>query len=153
MTDSDIFKSEWNLTRKLTLELLDSLPDAELSKPPGRDLGPFWKQFRHVGRLQECYVEALTTKAISFDYANKRYKGGCSKDALKTYLHELDRELLPVIEQMDWKMAINWDAENVGVLQHLMRMASHEILHHGQWILYARLLGIKLPPSWKAWGV
>jgi len=132
MTDSDIFKSEWNFARKLTLELLDSLTDTELSKPPGRDLGPFWKQFRHVGRLQECYVEALTTKAISFDYANKRFKGGCSKDALKTYLQELERQSLQVIEQVDWKIAINWDGEKVGVLQHLMRMASHEILHHGQ---------------------
>ena len=58
MTDLDLFKSEWNFTRKLTLELLDSLTDVELSKSPGGDLGPFWKQFRHVGRLQECYVEA-----------------------------------------------------------------------------------------------
>jgi len=131
MTDLDLFKSEWNFTRKLTLELLDSLTDVELSKSPGGDLGPFWKQFRHVGRLQECYVEALTTKAISFDYANKRYRRGCSKDALKTYLHELDRELLQVIEQMDWKMAVNWNGETVGIVQHLMRMVSHEILHHG----------------------
>jgi len=34
-----------------------------------------------------------------------------------------------------------------------MRMLAHEILHHGQWILYARLLKKQFPPGWKAWGV
>jgi hypothetical protein len=51
MTNLDLFKSEWTFTRGLTLDLLDSLSEVELSEPPGRDLGPFWKQFRHIGRL------------------------------------------------------------------------------------------------------
>jgi hypothetical protein len=152
-TDLDPFKSEWAFTRALTIDLLDSLTDAELGQGPGRDLGPFWKQFRHVGRLQECYQDALNTGRIKFDYDHKRYRGGCSRDALKNYLQELDRELLRAIEQVDWSMSINWDDDNIGVFQHLMRMASHEILHHGEWILYARLMELKLPPSWKAWGV
>ena len=84
MTDLDLFKSEWKFTRGLTLELLDSLTDAELAEAPGPDVGPFWKQFRHVGRLQECYQEALNSKKIRFDYKNKRYRGGCSKNALKS---------------------------------------------------------------------
>jgi hypothetical protein len=54
---------------------------------------------------------------------------------------------------MDRNMTIGWDGKEVGVFQHLMRMASHEILHHGQWILYDRLMEKKLPLSWKAWGV
>lgn len=153
MTDLDIFKSEWAFTRGLTLDLLDSLTDADLSEAPGLDLGPFWKQFRHVGRLQECYQEALSTKEVRFDYENKRYRGGCSKGTLKNYLQELDGELSKAIEQMDRNMTIGWDGKEVGVFQHLMRMASHEILHHGQWILYDRLMEKKLPLSWKAWGV
>lgn len=153
MTNLDLFKSELAFTRGLTIELLDSLTDAELGQGPGRDLGPFWKQFRHVGRLQECYQDALKTGRIKFDYDHKRYRGGCSRDALKNYLKELDEELLRAIEQVDSSMSINWDDDNIGVFQHLMRMASHEILHHGQWILYARLMELKLPPSWKAWGV
>ena len=153
MTNLDLFKNEWTFTRGLTLDLLDSLSEVELSEPPGRDLGPFWKQFRHVGRLQECYQDALNTGRIKFDYDHKRYRGSCSREALKNYLQELDRELLQAIEQVDWNMSIDWDGDNIGVFQHLMRMASHEILHHGQWILYARLMEKKLPPSWKAWGV
>jgi len=31
-----------------------------------------------------------------------------------------------------------------------MRMLAHETLHHGQWILYARLMEKTLPPGWKA---
>jgi uncharacterized damage-inducible protein DinB len=153
MTDLDLFKSEWKFTRGLTLELLNSLTDAELSQTPSPELGPFWKQFRHVGRLQECYMEALNTKKIKFDYRNKRYRSGCSKNALKAYLRALDRELVQTFEGVDSDATIGWEGEMVSVFQHLMRMLAHEILHHGQWIIYARLMGKQLPPGWKAWGV
>jgi len=153
MKDLDLFKSEWKFTRGLTLELLDSLTDAELSQTPCPELGAFWKQFRHVGRLQECYMEALNTKKIKFDYRNKRYRGGCSKNALKAYLRALDRELVQAFEGVDSNATIGWEGEMVSVFQHLMRMLAHEILHHGQWIIYARLMGKQLPPGWKAWGV
>jgi len=153
MTDLDLFKSEWKFTRRLTLELLDSLTDAELSQTPSPELGPFWKQFRHVGRLQECYMEALNTKKIKFDYRNKRYRGGCSKNALKAYLRALDRELVQAFEGIDSNVTIEWEGEMASVFQHLMRMLAHEILHQGQWIIYARLMGIQLPLGWKAWGV
>ncbi len=127
MTDLDLFKSEWKFTRGLTLELLDSLTDAELGETPGPGLGPFWKQFRHVGRLQECYQEALNSRA-------------------------LDRELVQAVERVDWNATIEWEGEMASVFQHLMRMLAHETLHHGQWIIYARLTGKTLPPGWKAWG-
>ena len=153
MKDLDLFKSEWKFTRGLTLELLDSLTDVELSQTPSPELGPFWKQFRHVGRLQECYMEALNTKKIKFDYRNKRYRGGCSKNALKAYLRALDRELVQAFEGIDSSVTIEWEGEMASVFQHLMRMLAHEILHQGQWIIYARLLGKQLPAGWKAWGV
>ena len=49
MTDLDLFKSEWKFTRGLTLELLDSLTDAELAETPNPDVGPFWKQLQRPG--------------------------------------------------------------------------------------------------------
>ncbi len=154
MTDLDLFKHEWKFARGLTLELLDSLNDADLEETPGPGVGPFWKQFRHVGRLQECYMEALNTKKIKFDYSNKRYRGGCSKNGLRAYLRALDRELVQAIETVDWNAPIEWEEDEMAsVFQHLMRMLAHEILHHGQWIVYARLMGKSLPPGWKAWGV
>jgi DinB superfamily len=153
MTNLELFKSEWTFTRGLTLDLLDSLTDPELGETLGPGLGPFWKHFRHVGRLQECYQEALNTKKIRFDYGNKRYRGGCSKNALRAYLRALDRELVQVVERVDWNATIEWDGEMASVFQHWMRMLAHEILHHGQWILYMRLMEKKLPPRWKVWGV
>jgi uncharacterized damage-inducible protein DinB len=153
MTDLDLFKSEWKFTRGLTLELLDSLTDAELAETPNPNVGPFWKQFRHVGRLQECYQEALNSRKIRFDYQNKRYRGGCSKNALRAYLRALDRELVQALERVDWNGTIEWEGGMTSVFQHLMRMLAHETIHHGQWILYARLLEKQLPPGWKAWGV
>jgi uncharacterized damage-inducible protein DinB len=153
MTELDSFASEWNFTRRLTLELLESLPDAELGETPGRGFGAFWKQFRHVSRIQECYLDALRSGRIKFDYENKRYRGGCSRDSLKAYLQELDRDLLRAPEELDWHRTIDWDGKSVNVFQHLMRMLSHETLHHGQWIFYARLMEKKMPPGWKAWGV
>jgi hypothetical protein len=153
MKELDLFKSEWTFARGLTLELLDSLTDTELTYALGPGLAAFWKQFRHVGRVQECYVEALNTKRIKFDYANERYRGGCSKERLRSYLQELDRELFDILESLDWNLNIEWDAKAVTVLQHLLWMVAHETLGHRQWIVYTRLMGKKLPPSWKAWGI
>jgi len=141
------------VTEAVTLDLLESHTDGELWRSPGPSLGLFWMQFRHVGRLQECYQEALNTKKIRFDYGNKRYRGGCSKNALRAYLRALDRELVQAVERADWNASIEWEGEMVSVFQHLMRMLAHEILHHGQWILYARLIGKEMPPSWNTWGV
>ena len=115
MTNLDYFKAEWTFARGLTVDLLDSLSDGDLNETPSSNLGPFWKQFRHVGRLQECYQEALRTGAIRFDYGNKRYHSGCSRNALKNYLQELDRELLHAIEQADWNKTIDWNGEPVGL--------------------------------------
>src|SRR5438445_8407787 len=140
VTDLDLFKSEWKFTRGLTLELLDSLTDAELGEAPGPDVGPFWKQFRHVGRLQECYQEALNSRKIRFDYKNKRYRGGCSKNALRAYLRALDRELVQAVEGADWIATIEGEGEMASVFRHLMRMHVHDILHHEQCILYTRLM-------------
>src|SRR5438093_8389487 len=126
MTDLDLFKSEWKFTRALTLELLDSLTDAELGEAPGPDVGPFWKQFRHVGRLQECYQEALNSKKIRFDYKNKRYRGGCSKNALRAYLRALDRELVQAVERVDWNATIETFYDGCQVPPNfLCRLAHH----------------------------
>jgi hypothetical protein len=72
---------------------------------------------------------------------------------LRAYLRALDRELVQAVERVDWNSTIEWESGMTSIFQHLMRMLAHETLHHGQWILYARLLEKKLPPGWKAWGV
>lgn len=34
-----------------------------------------------------------------------------------------------------------------------MRLLSHEVLHHGQWIVQMRLLNRPFPESWGVWGL
>jgi len=149
----DAFRRYWSFVRGLSLTLLGCLTNSELSYTPGASLGPFWKQFRHVGGVQECYMEALTTGKIRFAYQDKHYHGGTSKDALLTYLQALDEELLELLQRVDWSQSIDWDSDSPDVYEHLMRLVRHEVLHHGEWIVYIRLMRKDFPESWEAYGV
>jgi uncharacterized damage-inducible protein DinB len=51
------------------------------------------------------------------------------------------------------RQTIDWFGEPKSVGEHLMCLADHELLHHGQWIVYRRLLGGAFPKSWDQWGV
>lgn len=149
----DAFRSEWEFVRKLTLDLLNALTETDMVFTPGEGVGSFWKHFRHMGAVQECYMESLTTGKIQWDH-NKRYHGGMSIQALASYLHTLDTELWNKLKDINWEGRINWGTnDRPSVYAHLMRMYSHEILHHGSWVVYMRLLGKPFPVSWEFWGV
>src|SRR5438046_1310552 len=137
----------WSFTRGLTLDLLGSVVTDALLYSPGADLGPMWKQFRHVGRVQENYVEALTTGRIRFDWTNT-YRGGPSTEALGEYLRAVDERLEAALRTTDEGLEIEWDGERLSIEEHLARLVAHETLHHGQWIVYVRLMGGAFPPSW-----
>lgn len=148
-----LFRQEWAFARGLTYALLRRLTDEELLYSPGPTLGAFWKQFRHVGGVQECYLQALSSGMIRFVYTDKRYHGGPSGAALLAYLAELDRELEDHLLHVDWEQLIDWGEEKIGANEHLLRLVSHETLHHGEWIVYMHLLGKPFPPEWRAWGL
>lgn len=150
---SNAFRSAWSFTRSLTTDLLDEMSESDLLFLPGPQLGAFWKQFRHVGRVQECYIEALSTRSIDFTPAGKSYDQGPSKQWLQAYLKRLDDGLFELIDEIDWESDVDWFGEKVNVFEHMMRMESHETLHHGQWIVYMRLMNKTFPESWIAWGL
>ena len=50
---SRAFDAPWRLARGLSRDLLLSLKDSDLLFSPGERVGPLWKQFRHLGRVQE----------------------------------------------------------------------------------------------------
>ncbi len=147
------FRSAWTFTRGLTRDLLTVMSTDDLLFVPGPRLGPLWKQFRHVGRVQECYMEALTTKKINFTPEGKSYDRGPQKEWLDDYLDRLDKGLFELMRDVDWTSEVDWFDEKVNLFEHLMRMESHETLHHGQWIVYLRLLEKPFPESWAAWGL
>lgn len=147
------FRSAWLFNRKLTNDLLIELTVQDLLFIPGEGLGAFWKQFRHVGRVQECYIEALTTKSINFTPEGKSYDKGPQKKWLMAYLEKLDTGMMELLPDLDWDGQIDWYGEQVNIFEHMLRLVSHETLHHGQWITYMKLLKKDFPDSWAAWGV
>src|SRR6185436_11072076 len=95
------FSSAWTFTRGLTTDLLEDMSDSDLLFLPGPQLGAFWKQFRHVGRVQECYMDALTTGSVDFTVEGKSYDQGPSKKWLQEYLKRLDDNLFAMVDKTD----------------------------------------------------
>jgi uncharacterized damage-inducible protein DinB len=137
----DHFKSQWKFLRGLTNDLLESISQEEMVRSPGTSVGPWWKQFRHVGRVQENYLNAINTGAVKFGFENTTYRGHDSKEELQKYLRTLDDRLNSLLQTEIRQPDIDWFGKKVTIAKHLLYLADHELLHHGQWILYARLMG------------
>ena len=147
------FQNQWKFVRGLTLDLLQSIPDAQFESSPGRDLGPWWKQFRHVGRVQENYLDAMSSGTVKFGFAGATYQLGPSKLELEKYLKHLDNRLHALLQEGGCCKTVDWFGEPKPVACHLLCLADHEILHQGQWIAYCRIFGGTFPESWGAWGI
>ena len=146
------FKVQWAFVRGLTQDLLESLSDDDLMVTPDPHLGSWWKQFRHVGRVQENYLAAIETGSIRFGIEGSSYFGGPSKANLLSYLATLDTKLAKCVASKG-DSRIDWFGEQKSLGQHLMYLADHEVLHHGQWIVYRKLRGSNFPQSWAVWGL
>jgi uncharacterized damage-inducible protein DinB len=147
------FESQWRFARSLTRGLLESLEPHELAFTPGMNLGSFWKQFRHLGRVQENYLEALETGRVVFGFGNTTYRGDASRRTLVDYLDRVDQRLKHALTTFDPARRVDWFGTTVDACTHFTRMVDHEILHHGMFVVYVRLLGRSFPPSWTAWGL
>jgi uncharacterized damage-inducible protein DinB len=142
--------SEWSWARGLSKDLLNALPEEMLHQQPLPDVGSWAKQFRHLGRVQENYIQALKSGKTVFSYNGCSLPGVITKPSLIEYLSRLDSELHAAL--VSPVSTIDWFGESWSIDRHLQAMISHEILHHGQLILYARIAKFKLPKSWEAWG-
>ena len=141
---------EWRWARGLSRDLLDGLPEGHLEQVPIQGAGSWGRQFRHMGRVEENYVVALRLGTVRFSTEGCSYAGAISKRGLIDYLSRMDILLAETVAlgltQVDWFGKL-WSGE-----RHLAALVSHEILHHGQLILYARASALRLPDSWKDWG-
>jgi uncharacterized damage-inducible protein DinB len=146
------FERRWHFVRGLTLSLLNTLDDDDLTFTPGTGLGALGLQFRHLGRIQCNYIVALRTKRMEFG-APHLEATDLSVAGLRTYLHQADSELSGVIEDLAWDSTVDWFGENVDAEEHLHRMTQHETLHHGQLIVYVTVLGRRFPMPWSAYGL
>ncbi|MFX1489867.1 MAG: DinB family protein [Promethearchaeota archaeon] len=142
----------WKLIRNLTYDLLESLPETELSKTVSKNMGPLGKQFRHMGDVQLCYIEAIKNRKVDFSKYRRDYSIENSKLKLKQFLEEMDEKLSSYIEK-NINVEINWGFAKISLIEHLNLLIQHEILHHGELIVYIRSLGLKFPKSWEEiWG-
>jgi uncharacterized damage-inducible protein DinB len=147
------FESQWRFARGLTRDLLESLEPDELAFTPGTHLGPFWKHFRHLGRVQEHYLQAIETGKVAFGFDNTTYRGDASRQALVSYLDRVDQRFTHVLTTLGATRPIDWFGSTVDTYTHFTRMADHETLHHGMFVVYVRLLARSFPSSWAAWGL
>lgn len=151
--------SEWRFVRGLTMEILAELDEADLEYAGLPSMGPFWKQFRHMARVQQDYIDAIETSKIAFTTDGKTYSGGGDAIHLATYLEEQDRRL----ERIEAKVletaypagefAVDWFGRKESLHVHMLRLVAHETLHHGQIIVFMRALRKEFPPGWDAWGL
>jgi len=147
------FESQWKFARHLTRDLLESMEPSELAFTPGTQLGPFWKHFRHLGRVQENYLQAIETGRAVFGFDNTTYRGDASRQSLVDYLDRVDRRLRDALTTLDVARRIDWFGGTVDAYTHFTRMADHEIFHQGMFAVYMRLLGRSIPRSWASWGL
>jgi uncharacterized damage-inducible protein DinB len=143
---------DWQAMRQLTLDLLDELPEKHLSFAVGKNMGTIGKQYRHIGDVQICYNEAIKTGKVDFNKYRKDYSLENSKTKLKEFLEEVNQEMLKLVEE-NQDAKINWFGEEWDLKQHLKTLIEHEILHHGELVVYIRTLGLKFPKSWELWGL
>jgi hypothetical protein len=148
----DCIIGELQHLRALTTDLLDQSTQAFLEFSPHADLGPTWKQFRHSGRVEENYTRAIDTKNVEFNPCFGKFWGESSRENLLEYLWETARVMTETVGRCDHEIVIEWYDDPCCLTTHLTRLATHESLHHGQLILYARSAAVVMPSSWAAWG-
>lgn len=143
---------DWQAMRQLTLDLLDKLPEEHLSFGVGKNMGTIGKQYRHIGDVQICYNEAIKTGKADFNKYRRDYSLENSKEKLKAFLDEVNQEMLKLVEE-NQDAKIDWFGEECGIKQHIKALIEHEILHHGELVVYIRTLGLNFPKSWELWGL
>jgi uncharacterized damage-inducible protein DinB len=144
---------QWSIMRQLTLDLLDELPEEHLSFSVGENMGTIGKQYRHIGDVQLCYSEAIKNGKIDFSKYRRDYSIENSKEKLKEFLLEVDGEMVNSIEENP-DLEIDWFGEKWNLQKHIKALIEHEILHHGELVVYIRVLGLKFPKSWgELWGL
>jgi uncharacterized damage-inducible protein DinB len=143
---------KWKEMRRLTLDLLEAIPEDKLNFTVGKNMGTIGKQYRHIGDVQLCYVEAIKTGKIDFSKYRRDYSIENLKQKLKLFLKEINDEMLKEIKKNP-DAEIDWFEEKLDLKDHVNALIQHEILHHGELIVYIRTLGLKFPKSWEMWGL
>ena len=156
----------FRLHRKLTLDLLLSLDNEQLTWRPIKATGSFGKQFRHLLDVQRSYVDSMFTGVLDFLRSDIDHALENDRGKLLESLREEDRRLeskLSTISavklfshSIDCSSVVKYlgeDNRTASIEQIISWMTEHEVFHDGELALYVRSSGMGFPKSWMIWGL
>ena len=148
----DEFITRWQFTRSETLEILYSLSDDQLQfKPAGETWQTLFHQFGCIGRAQLVYADAVRNGKMNFSLFGSTELP--SKDENQTvesiaaFLNHANTEWLEALA--NYHGTIEWPDGAKSAMVHVMSLAEHERLHHGQLISYFTHAGLTLPDGFR----
>lgn len=134
---------DWKYGRDILKHFIVDLDDISLDKIFLRkDLNTIRKQCEELIQIQSCYVDALKTNSISFNYDPL---GDISKDGLINKMDDLDSKMENILEMYTGIETINWFGEEWLINRHLSAMIGHEQMHIGQIIGFCYSTNINIP--------
>ncbi len=134
---------DWKYGRDLIKHFITELDDMSLDKEfPRKNLNTIRKQCEEVIQVQGCYVEALTTGFISFNYAPL---SDITKSGLISMMDQLDNDMKKKLEVYTGRETIDWFGEKWLINRHLSAMIGHEQMHIGQIIGFCYCINIDIP--------
>jgi transcriptional regulator with XRE-family HTH domain len=113
-------------------------------KIPRKTLNTIRQQCVELIQVQTCYVNALTTKSIRFDYEDI---SDVSKNAMIKLMDELDIKLDKILDNFDGTEKIKWFSDEWNIHQHISAMIGHEQMHIGQIVAFCYATEIHIPDS------
>src|SRR3989344_5988331 len=148
------FEHSWKFHRGHTIDLLKSCSDEDLNYVVGKNMGTLGQQFRHLTRVDDQYISAIETGRVE---NNRRKLELPIEKSVVLLLEQLEKDnerLSEVLNsfsgnaindiKIDWSY---WHEEGFTLFEHLQAMVEHEILHHGELIVYFRSMDKKFPDS------
>src|SRR3989344_8231560 len=86
--------NNWNFHRDLTLDILENLSEEQLNLTVGKNMGTLGAQFRHIGRVQTQYIEAIENKKLGKIQEEYKPEIAKSKKELLDYLQNTNERMM-----------------------------------------------------------
>lgn len=138
---------DWQYGRNIIKGFINELSEADLDKPfPRKNLNSLRKQCVELIQIQSCYVNALNTRKMQFEYDSI---SDTSKLSLLSRMDALDTHLVEYLETFDGSETIDWFGEQWNIHRHISAMIGHEQMHIGQIVAFCYAVGIQIPEEIK----
>jgi uncharacterized damage-inducible protein DinB len=147
--------NEWAEVRQLTLDWLDILSLEQLNQElPRPGLNSFAKHIYEMGEIQKIYTAILRgdnpnmEKVTNLTFKSEKVIVKTKKE-LKRFITTCDKDFYEVVKKIkNWNEKVIIFGVEVPKFNALELLIRHETLHHGQFIAFGYILGIKFPQSW-----